>query len=167
MREFGLQYWSLAFTLKLKGLAESTIIIFTSDNGPNNYRYNGVLRGKKGEMHEGGFKVPCLIYWKGRIESVEISQTTSYIDIMPTILDICELNYTEKDNRAFSGVSLKGILSGEKSQLSDRYLYTHRSTTDLVLNPYNGVIYNDQYKLITFADGRHELYDKFNDPSER
>ncbi len=153
--------------LSTTGLDENTLIVFMSDNGPNDLRYNGVLRGKKGEMHEGGFKVPCMFYWKGHIGSVELPQTASYVDILPTIIDLCGLEYESQDGRELSGVSLKGILTGENSQLDERYLFTHRSTTDLELHPYNGVVYNDQYKLITFASGNHELYDKLNDKSER
>ncbi len=149
-----------------RGLDDNTLILFMTDNGPNDPRYNGVLRGKKGEMHEGGFKVPCLVYWKGRIESVELPQTTSYVDIMPTIIDLCGLDYAVEDDREMDGVSLKGILTGEQTELKKRYLYTHRSTTDLDLHPYNGVIYNDKYKMITFADGARELYNKIEDPSE-
>ncbi|MFI3303351.1 MAG: arylsulfatase [Rikenellaceae bacterium] len=153
--------------LTAKGLDENTIIIFMSDNGPNDHRYNGVLRGKKGEMHEGGFKVPCLIYWRGRIEVMELSQTTSYVDVMPTIIELCGLDYQPQNERNFTGVSLKGVLTGEESQLANRYLFTHRSVTDVNLNPYNGVVYNDRYKLITFANVEHELYDKHVDPSEQ
>ncbi len=149
-----------------QGLDENTLIVFMTDNGPNDPRYNGVLRGKKGEMHEGGFKVPCMFYWKGKIGAAELPQTTSYIDIMPTIIEICGLDFATQDDREVSGVSLKGILTGQQSQLEDRYLFTHRSNTDLDLYPYNGVIYNDQYKLINFGDSREELYDKLSDPSE-
>lgn len=153
--------------LNANGLDENTIIIFMTDNGPNNVRYNGELRGKKGEMHEGGFKVPCLFYWKGHVGAVELPQTTSYVDIMPTVIDLCSLEYATQDSREFTGVSLKGLLTGEESQLDDRYLFTHRSTTDLELHPYNGVVYNERYKLITFDNGLHELYDKLSDPLEQ
>ncbi len=153
--------------LRDKRLEDNTLVLFMTDNGPNNLRYNGELRGKKGEMHEGGFKVPCLFYWKGHIGAIELPQTTSYVDIMPTIIDLCSLKYATEDDREFTGVSLKGILTGEESVIDGRYLFTHRSTTDLELHPYNGVIYNDRYKLITFSDGRHELYDKQRDPSEK
>ncbi len=152
--------------IRAKGLDENTLIVFMTDNGPNNPRYNGVLRGKKGEMHEGGFKVPCLVYWKGKIEKMEIPQEASYIDILPTIIDLCGIESTPADNREISGVSLKGLLSKTEDSLEPRYLYTHRSTTDLELEPHNGVVYNNEYKLITFQNNRHELYNKIADPSE-
>ncbi len=149
-----------------KGLDENTIIVFMSDNGPNNPRYNGVLRGKKGEMHEGGFKVPCLVYWKGKIEKMELPQEASYIDILPTLIDLCGIESEPNDGREISGVSLKNLLTKKEDKLDDRYIYTHRSTTDLQLDPHNGVVYNDEWKLITFGGNRHELYNKLADPSE-
>ncbi|MFI3263233.1 MAG: arylsulfatase [Rikenellaceae bacterium] len=150
-----------------RGIDDNTIIIFMTDNGPNGHRYNGILRGIKGNSYEGGFKVPCLVYWKGKIEAMQLPQTASYVDIMPTILDLCNIKSTPVDNRKMSGVSLKGILTGQEKELEDRYLFTHRSSGALVLDPHDGVIYNDRYKMITFANGRQELYDKKNDPSEQ
>ncbi|MFI3294224.1 MAG: sulfatase-like hydrolase/transferase [Rikenellaceae bacterium] len=148
------------------GVEDNTLIVFMTDNGPNNFRYNGVLKGRKGQSYEGGFKVPCLVYWKGRIEPIEIPNTTSYVDIMPTILDLCGIDSSPVDGREITGVSLKGLLSGETSELKDRYLFTHRAYSHLELESCEGVVYNDRYKLITFGGGRRELYDKQNDPSE-
>ncbi|MFR9515341.1 MAG: arylsulfatase, partial [Rikenellaceae bacterium] len=148
-------------------LDENTLIIFLSDNGPHGVRYNGGMRGVKGHPYEGGFKVPCLVYWKGRIESVELPQGASYVDLMPTILDLCGVEYQGVDSRKLSGISLKGLLTGEQSQLDERYLFTHRSNSDRVLAPNNGVIYNDTYKLITFESGKRELYNKVTDPAEQ
>lgn len=153
--------------IKDNGLDENTLIVFMTDNGPNDFRYNGNLRGKKGDMYEGGFKVPCMFYWKGKIGAVELPQTASYIDIAPTIIDLCGLDYKPQDRREIDGVSLKGLLTAEQSELDERYLFTHRSTTDLELHSYNGTVYNDSYKLIAFANDRYELYDKVNDPSEK
>ncbi len=152
--------------LSEQNLDENTIILFMSDNGPNTPRYNGELRGIKSMSYDGGFKVPCLIYWKGRIESVKLPQTASYIDIMPTILDLCGIESTPADGREISGVSLKGILSEGDEQLEPRYLFTHRSRSDLELKKGDGVIYNAEHKLITFVNGERELYDKISDPSE-
>ncbi len=148
------------------GIEDNTLIVFMTDNGPNNPRYNGVLKGRKGQSYEGGFKVPCLVYWKGHIESIEIPNTTSYIDIMPTILDVCGIESTPVDGREVSGVSLKSLLTKEQTELEERFLFTHRAYSHLELESCEGVAYNDRYKLITFGEGRRELYDKQNDPSE-
>ncbi|MFI3281893.1 MAG: sulfatase-like hydrolase/transferase, partial [Rikenellaceae bacterium] len=148
-------------------LDDNTLIVFLSDNGPHGVRYNGGMRGVKGHPYEGGFKVPCLVYWKGRIESVELPEAASYVDLMPTILDLCGIESQEVDGRKLSGVSLKGLLTGKQSKLDERYLFTHRSNSDRILAPNNGVIYNDTHKLITFEGGKRELYNKVTDPAEQ
>ena len=53
-------------------LTEKTIVIFLSDNGPNTVRYNGDMKGKKGNVDEGGVRVPFYISWPGTIEAGKI-----------------------------------------------------------------------------------------------
>ncbi len=156
---------------------ENTIIVFMTDNGPNNYRYNGGMRGKKGMIYEGGIKVPLLVYWKGHIEPTETDLAASYIDVMPTILDLCGVAVPENREKKLDGVSLKPILASglnadtkqaeELSKLlSSRYLFTHKSQSDTELNPYEGLVFNQRYKMLAFKDGRRELYDKEEDSYE-
>lgn len=152
--------------IRESGADDNTLILFMSDNGPNNERYNGTLKGLKGKLYDGGFKVPCLVYWKGKINAVELPQATSYVDIMPTILDLCGIESTPVDGRELTGVSLKDIITSKESKLSDRYLFTHRSTTDRELYKNDGAIFNDTYKLIAFGNERYELYNKIDDESE-
>ena len=66
--------------LDSKGLSEDTLIVFTSDNGPehrNPYSFGspGILRGAKGHMHEGGIRVPGIVRWPGKIEAGSESDT--------------------------------------------------------------------------------------------
>ncbi|MHC4073767.1 MAG: sulfatase-like hydrolase/transferase [Planctomycetota bacterium] len=49
-------------------LAGNTIVIYFSDNGPNSWRWNGGMKGRKGSTDEGGVRVPCAIRWPGRIK---------------------------------------------------------------------------------------------------
>ena len=64
-----------------KPLIENTIVIFTSDNGPNEGQQDapsyqsGGLRGKKAKITEGGLRIPYLMYWKGRFEKGEVNRT--------------------------------------------------------------------------------------------
>jgi arylsulfatase A-like enzyme len=53
--------------LTSRGLAEDTIIVFLTDNGPAKVRYNAGLRGYKGTVYEGGIRVPCYIRWPGHL----------------------------------------------------------------------------------------------------
>ncbi|MEM7603426.1 MAG: sulfatase-like hydrolase/transferase, partial [Verrucomicrobiota bacterium] len=55
-------------TLESLGLKDNTVVIFFCDNGPNSYRWNGGMRGKKGHVDEGGLRSPFFIRWPGKIE---------------------------------------------------------------------------------------------------
>lgn len=68
----------------------NTIIIFFSDNGPNGFRWNNDLKGKKGSTNEGGVRVPFLIQWpKGIKKSIEVNQISSVMDVFPSLVELC------------------------------------------------------------------------------
>lgn len=77
--------------LEEEGLLENTIVWFISDNGGYAEKYyghasNGVLKGEKATLWEGGIRIPALVSWKGRIEPNQvISQPVCNIDIVPTL----------------------------------------------------------------------------------
>ncbi|NQU48068.1 MAG: sulfatase [Planctomycetes bacterium] len=81
--------WSVGSVMQLVddlGLAENTIIIFTSDNGPWRAQSSGGLRGKKGSTWEGGMRVPCFIRWPGVIPAGSSSdEMTTSMDLLPTL----------------------------------------------------------------------------------
>jgi arylsulfatase A-like enzyme len=76
--------------IKETGLEENTIIIFLSDNGApiiERPKGNGILRGGKGDMYEGGIRVPFVMQWKGIIPAgLVYDKTVSACDIFPTVL---------------------------------------------------------------------------------
>jgi arylsulfatase A-like enzyme len=108
-------------TLEKEGLIDNTIIIFTSDNGGLMYEgtdgipatNNYPLRGAKGNLHEGGVRVPLVVVWPGRVEggtrSAELVQS---VDFYPTILDMLDLR--KKEDTKFDGISIVPSLAGEK-----------------------------------------------------
>ncbi len=154
------------------GLSENTIVIFTTDNGPNTPRYNGELRGKKGEMWDGGFKVPGLIYWKGKITPMTIDQTLSYVDILPTILAMCDIQYSEPKGREIDGVNFTSLMNLNQNpeaerDIANRFLFTHRSPTDEHFEEHNSILFNNQYRVIRFKNNTYELYDIKEDPSQQ
>ncbi|MEM9644687.1 MAG: sulfatase-like hydrolase/transferase, partial [Planctomycetota bacterium] len=57
----------LLATLTDEGVAEDTIVIYFSDNGPNSYRFNGGMRGRKGSTFEGGLRSPCVVRYPAKI----------------------------------------------------------------------------------------------------
>ncbi len=158
--------------LRSKALLENTIVIFTTDNGPKNMRYNGDMRGCKGHLYEGGIKVPCLIYWQGRTISSQIDTTLSYVDLMPTILSLCGVEEPKlAGDREFTGLDFSSLLKGKPiarllKKLEGRYLFTHKSPSESVLTSSQATIFNDRYKLVHNREGEYELYDKLNDPTE-
>ncbi len=100
---------------KLDGweIRENTIIIFLSDNGPLNYRYNTGLKGKKGMVDEGGVRVPFIINWAGKItEGKVLEMPLAHIDILPTLLDLAQGSYSF--SKPIDGVSFAPQLKGNK-----------------------------------------------------
>ncbi len=79
---------ALMHELRRQGLAESTLVIFTSDNGSNGRDggSNGPLRGRKGTTWEGGMRLPCLMHWPGRIPGGSTCRAlTTSMDFYPTL----------------------------------------------------------------------------------
>src|SRR5689334_23008267 len=71
------------------GLAEETVVVYFSDNGPADWRWNGGLRGKKGSTDEGGVRSPLLIRWPGRIAPGKaIDRVAGAIDLLPTLSEL-------------------------------------------------------------------------------
>ena len=70
-------------------LADNTIVLYFSDNGPNSPRWNGGMKGIKGSTDEGGVRAPLLIRWPGHIPAgIRIPQIAGAIDLLPTLADL-------------------------------------------------------------------------------
>ena len=112
------------------GLAENTIVVFTSDNGTTHLKaevdydfFDSVkpLRGLKGSLYEGGVRVPLIVRWPGKIKAGSTSDVvTGFEDWMPTLLDLIgEKASTPSDT---DGVSIANALLGKKQQ-PRKFLY--------------------------------------------
>jgi len=102
--------------LKEKGLDENTIVVFLSDNGGanNNASDNGPLRGMKGDLFEGGIRVPFAMRWKGVIpEGQTYNNPVSSLDIMATIVG--QTNVEINKDRPLDGVNLIPYLTGKNN----------------------------------------------------
>ncbi|MEY4485146.1 MAG: hypothetical protein RL693_2598 [Verrucomicrobiota bacterium] len=99
--------------LKQLNLADNTIVIYFSDNGPNAWRWNGGMKGKKGTVDEGGVRSPFLIRWPGKIPAGKrIPEIAGAIDLFPTL---CELTGVPVPaTKPMDGRSLKPLLLGER-----------------------------------------------------
>ncbi len=120
--------WSVGQILKTVdelGIAENTLIIFTSDNGgaKNHGANNGPLRGAKGSTFEGGVRVPTLCRWPGRIPAgTETAAMTTMMDMLPTIAHIAGASVPS--DRSIDGVNVWSVLEGKGSaEPRDEFLY--------------------------------------------
>jgi arylsulfatase A-like enzyme len=146
------------------GLAENTVVIFTSDNGGLHPKTSNLpLRGEKGTPYEGGLRVPAFIRWPGKVKPGSSSDTPIISpDFYPTVLEAVGLKAAPR--QVVDGVSLVPLLTGA-APLARPALYWHFPHCDL--GPYS-VVRQGDLKLIEFiGDGRYELYNLREDREER
>jgi arylsulfatase A-like enzyme len=107
-------------TLKTEGLDENTFVIFTNDNG--DYNGNGPFSGGKGQVSEGGIRVPFLLRWKGRLPAgVDYGEMVSTLDILPTAV-VAGGGKIDADWK-LDGVDLTEYLAGNKQGRPHERLY--------------------------------------------
>lgn len=151
-------------TLKDLGLEENTLVIFTSDNGgyihyANNFHNissNGPLRGQKGQVYEGGHRVPAIIYWPGKIKpGTETDETVLTMDLFPTFASLAEAKISRK--KQLDGVDiLPMLLHGER--------LTHRTVFWKIRN--DRAIRKGPWKLVLHGEDTPELYNLDEDIEE-
>lgn len=112
--------------LEANGIADNTLIIFTSDNGGAHYigipEVNKPFRGWKLTFFEGGTRVPFMAKWPGHIEpGTTFDAPISHMDIMPTA--VAAASGTMPDDRTIDGVNLLPYLSGEKTGAPHNVLF--------------------------------------------
>ncbi|MCK4920826.1 MAG: sulfatase-like hydrolase/transferase [Bacteroidales bacterium] len=104
------------------GISRETLVIFTSDNGSRFPGSNGILKGKKGQVWEGGIRVPSIFYWKDTfVPDWNQDAPCGIIDLFPTL---CELiNQAAENSLVIDGVSLMPLLN-KKTFVRNKPLYT-------------------------------------------
>jgi len=167
--------------LERSGKRKSTLIIFTSDNGgqqswssqnqyggrhgPNKVLGNNrPLRGWKGDVYEGGIRVPALVNWPGTLQPATVTEPISVLDWYPTLAALIGV---EVDSAwQLEGINLwpglRDGVAGEKSrQLSSRTLYWQTGR--------NAAVRQGSWKLVAHQGERprYELYDVASDPYEK
>lgn len=119
--------------IKKLGLEHDTIVIFTTDNGPQPgpwtdvfvdfFDGNGPFRGAKGSFYEGGFRVPLIVRWPDRVKPGTVSDHVGYFpDLMPTLAHLT--GATEHLPEGIDGLSLAPTLLGNPAdQKQHEYQY--------------------------------------------
>jgi uncharacterized sulfatase len=103
-------------------VAENTLVVVTSDNGPWFEGSPGALRGRKGQSYEGGFRVPFIAWWPGRIAAGAVSDVPAMnIDLFPTFLRLAGL--TLPADRVIDGVDLWPVFTDAQTGLGERPLF--------------------------------------------
>lgn len=150
-------------------LSENTVVIFMTDNGPQQRRYIAGMRGRKGSVYRGGVRVPLFINYPQLPEPKRISNTTAHIDILPTIADICNIPLPQ--DKAIDGQSLQPLIENLNTDWPERslFFYWTRRYPEL----YNNMaLQKGKYKLVgmTSFDAQisdFELYNIEADPYEQ
>src|SRR5262249_36153959 len=108
--------------LKSNGLDSNTLVMFSSDHGPWFQGSPGRLRGRKGEVFEGGVRVPFLARYPAFIPAGQVTDTlASGLDILPTVGALAR---AALPSNPLDGVNLRALLSGEEGFVSrDILLY--------------------------------------------
>jgi hypothetical protein len=134
-------------------LAENTIVVYFADNGPNGWRWNGGMRGRKGSTDEGGVRSPLFVRWPGKIRpGTDVLPISCAMDLLPTLADLAHVPMV--GNKPLDGINLKPLLLGEKESLGERTLVSHWNNKVSVRT--------QQYRL----DYQDNLYDMIADPGQ-
>ena len=147
------------------GVAEDTLIIFTSDNGPspphNNLELvdsNGPLRARKGELYEGGIRAPLIARWTGTVASGSESDfPTAFWDFLPTACELAETTPPTNVEHGIDGVSIVPVLTGGAPPERE-YLYWEHPLAEL--DQYYRAARRGKWKAVkNGVDSPLELYD--------
>lgn len=145
-------------------LAENTIVLFLTDNGPNGERYTAGLRGKKSSLYEGGSRTPLLVRWPARLKQPRVVSTLAHaIDVLPTL---CELTGTKpRTNFPIDGRSLVPLLEGKTDAWPEREIFIqNRARADLQRT--QGTVVTQRFTAVNVGRG-WELYDLQKDPGQQ
>ncbi len=152
-------------TLDALNLSEKTLVFFLSDNGGAAYRINAAnnapFRSFKGQVFEGGVRVPFALRWKGAVPAgVDYNYPISALDILGTIADLAGVNIDP--TRPLDGVNLIPYINGERNDPPHERLYWHMYDRDR-----SAILTSGGDKLVIMPeDGTRALYNLNNDLGE-
>lgn len=149
-------------TLKKYKLDDNTLVVFTSDNGPwkvfkTDGGSAGPLRGGKGTTWEGGVRVPCIVWWPGKIPAGTFqTKVITNMDLLPTIAQFCGVSLSEN---TIDGLDVSNTLLGMPQKATSKPFLYYSTKGEL-----QG-IRNGKFKLLINKEGTF-LFDLESDISE-
>jgi len=155
--------------LKSLGIAERTLVIFTSDNGPHNesrhdlarFKPSGPFTGIKRSLTDGGIRVPCIAWWPGTVSAgAESAHVASFADWLPTAAQLAGAAMPAD----IDGLSFVPALRGETGQHAHEFLYWEFHEGGFR----QAALYQGRWKGIRSGapDATVRLFDQWNDVAE-
>jgi arylsulfatase A-like enzyme len=135
------------------GLANNTIVLYFSDNGPNGARWNGGMKGRKGSVDEGGVHSVCFLRWPAKLpKGRTVTEIAGAIDLLPTLTALAGVKRV--GDKPLDGRDLSPLLFGKDTAWPERMIFSSWAGNVSVRTP--------QYRL----DAAGKLYDMSADPGQ-
>ncbi|MDA2937787.1 sulfatase-like hydrolase/transferase [Acidobacteria bacterium AH-259-A15] len=146
------------------GLDQNTLVIFTSDNGASTVGRNTPLRGSKGDMYEGGFRVPFIARWPGRIAKGKVShEFCSTLDLFPAFLALAGVEPPE--GLIVDGYNILPVLTDQAKSPRKEHFWELQGSRAARVGNWKWVLESPNW-LAPPKDATGELFDLSADPSE-
>ena len=146
-------------TLRRCKIDKETLVLFFSDNGATSLGSNGPWRGHKGQLWEGGHRVPCIASWPGKIPGQRTCNAlATTLDVMPTLLAAAGIQSPQ--TRPLDGCDLSDVFAGSPGPPRRRVFWGHGRAR---------AMREGHWKLLRGVRGqtRPQLFDLSRDPAER
>ncbi len=139
--------WSVGQVLdavKQAGIDDNTLVIFTTDNGTR-MGSSGPLRGRKANLYEGGYRVPCIVRWPGKVPSGKVcAEVAASIDVLPTVAKITGGKLPEN---TIDGKDISPLIFGEQGAKSPHEYY--------ILAHQRGAVRHGKWKFYPWPEGKN------------
>lgn len=135
------------------GVAENTLVVYFTDNGPNSFRYNGGMKSRKGSTDEGGVRSPLFIRWPAKLPAGHtIPEIAGAIDLLPTLTSLAGI--PRVGTKPLDGRDLSALLLKQNRPWPER----------MIFNAWNGnvSVRTQRHRL----DAQGQLYDLVADPGQ-
>jgi len=168
--------------LEEKGIADNTLIFFTSDNGPHDegggdpsfFHASKPYRGMKRDVYDGGIHVPMIVSWPRTITRARVDDTPwAFADVLPTLAELASVSLDLVPRVKTNGVSIRGLLQDNPQSIPERILYWEFGKQ--AGDPNSGIVgevfqaaRRGQWKAVRYGmEAAVELYNIESDPGEQ
>ena len=172
---------SIVRVLEQRGIADNTLIVFTSDNGPHDegggdpdfFKAAKPYKGMKRDLFDGGIHVPMIVHWPASIKKGRVDHTPwVFADVLPTFAELTGVPLTSVPRVQTNGTSIRGRLNDSPTVIPERTLYWEFGKQ--VGDPNSGVVgevfqaaRRGKWKAVRYGQNAHvELYDLEADVGE-